>query len=121
MQPGYEVFCSDVKLCPTLCDPMACGTPGFPVPQYLLALAQVHVHCIGDAMQPCYPLSPFSPSVCSLSQHQGHFQRVRSSVRWPKYWNFSFSISPSNEYSRLISFRMDWFDLFGVQGTLTHI
>ena len=69
----------------------------------------------------CHPPSPplFSPSPLILSQHQGLFQWVSSShIRWPEYWSFSFSISPSNEYSGLISFRMDWFDLLAVQGTL---
>ena len=61
---------------------------------------------------------PVSPPAFSLSQHQGLFQWVSSSIRWPKYWSFSFSISPSNEYSGLISFRMDWLDLLAIQGTL---
>ena len=69
------------------------------------------------AIQLFHPLLSPSPPAFSLSQHQGLFQWV-SSIRWPKYWSFSFSISPSNEYSGLISFRMDWFDLLAVQGTL---
>ena len=72
----------------------------------------------GDAIQPSHPLSSPSPSAFNLSHHQGLFQWVSSLLRWPKYWCFSFSISPSNEYSGLISFRMDWLDLLAVQGTL---
>ena len=70
-----------------------------------------------DAIQPSHPLSSPSP-IFNLSQHQGLFRWVNSSHRWPKYWNFSFSISLSNEYSGLIPFRMDWLDLLAVQGTL---
>ena len=68
-------------------------------------------------MQPSHALPSPSPAV-NLSQHQGLFKRVSSSIRWPKYWSFSFSISPSNEHSGLISFRMDWLDLLADQGTL---
>ena len=63
-------------------------------------------------------LLPTSPSTFNLSQHQGLFRETVLHIRWPKYWSFSFSISPSNEYSGLISFRMDWLDLLAVQGTL---
>ena len=92
--------------------------PGFPAHHQHPELAQTHVHQVGDAIQPSHPLlSPFPPAL-NLSQHQGLFQRVGSCIRWPKYWSFSFSISPSNEYSVLISFRMDWLDLLAVQGTL---
>ena len=59
-----------------------------------------------------------SPPAFNHSQHQGLFTRVRSSIKWPKYWSFSFSISPSSEYSGLISFWMEWLDLLAVQGTL---
>ena len=89
----------------------------FPVLHYLLEFAQTHVHWVGDAVHPSYPLSPPSSPVFSLSQHQGLFQSVNFSHLWPKYWSFSFSISPSNEYSRLISFRIDWFYILAV-GTL---
>ena len=68
--------------------------------------------------QPSHPLASPSPLAFNLSQHQGLFQGVRFRIRWPKYWSFSFSISPSNEYSGLISFRKDWFGLLAVQGTL---
>ena len=96
---------------------MDCTRPGFPVLHYLLGFAEIHVHCVSDAIQPSHPLSPPSP-VLNLSQHQSLFQWVSSLHQWPKYWSFSFSISPSNEYSGLISLRFDWFDLLAVQGIL---
>ena len=74
-----------------------------------------HVHWVGDAIQSSHPLLSSSPPAFNLSQLQGLFQWGH--IRWPKYWSFSFSISPSNEYSGLISFRMDWLDLLAVQGT----
>ena len=104
------------QLCPTLCDPMDYSAPGFPVHHQLPKLAQIHVHRVCDAIQPSNPLSSPSPSF-NLSQHQGLFHSVLH-IRWPKYWSFSFNISPSNEYSGLISFRMGWLDLLAVQGTL---
>ena len=81
-------------------------------------LSTTHVHWVGDAILPPYPLSSPSPPAFNLPQHQGLFKWVNSSHQVAKYWNFSFSISPSNEYSGLISFRMDWLDLLSVQGTL---
>ena len=78
---------------------------------------QTHVHCVGDAIQSSHPLSSPSPPAFNLSQHQGLFQWVLH-IRWPKYRSFSFSISLSNEYSRLISFRMDWLNLLAAQETL---
>ena len=99
--------------------PMDCSTPGFPVNHQLLELAQTHVHRVSDVNQPSHPLSSPSIPAFNLAQHQGLFKWVSSFfIRWPKYWSFSFSISPSNEYSGLTSFRMDWFDLLAVQGTL---
>ena len=98
---------------------MNCSTPGFPVLHYLQEFAQSHDHWVSDAIQPSHPLSSPSPPALNLSQHQGFFPYwVGLHIRWPKYWSFSFSISPSNEYLRLISFRIDWFDLFAVQGIL---
>ena len=94
---------------------MDCTRPGFPVLHYLLGFAEIHVHWVSDAIQPSHPLSPPSP-VLNLSQHQSLFQWVSSFHRWPKYWSFSFSISPSNEYSGLICLRFYWFDLLAVQG-----
>ena len=97
---------------------MNCSTPGLPVHHQLQEFTQTPVHWIGDAIQPSHPLSSPSSPAFNLSQQQGLFKWVSSSIRWPKYWSFSFSISPSNEYSGLISIRMDWLDLLSVQGTL---
>ena len=110
----FKKFSSVAQSYPTLCDPMDCSTPGPPVHHQLPESTQTHVHCVGDAIQPSHPpLSP-SPPALNLSQHQGLFQRIR----WPKYWTFSLSISPSNEYSGRISFRIDWLNLLAVQRTL---
>ena len=76
------------------------------------SLLKTHVHWVSDAIQPSHPLLSLSPAF-NLSQHQGIFNKLVLHIRWPKYW--SFSISPSNEYSWLISFRMDWLDLLAVQ------
>ena len=115
----YYCFCFSVtKLCLTLCDPLDCSMPGFPVHHQFLELAQIHVHRVGDTIQPSHPLSSPSPPAFNLSQHQGLSSESVLCIRWPKYWSFSFSISPSNEYSGLISIRMDWLDLLAVQETL---
>ena len=95
--------------------PTGCDTPGSPVLHYLPEFAQTLVHWIGDAIQPSHALLPSSPPVLNLSQHQGLFHESALCIRWPKYWSFSFSVSPSNEYSGLISFRIDSFDLLAVQ------
>ena len=95
---------------------MDCSTPGFPIHHHLLS--QTHVHRVDDAVQPSHPLSSPSPPTFNLCQHQGLSSESALPIRWPKYWSFSFSISPSNEYSGLISFRIEWFDLLAVQGTL---
>ena len=110
--------CSVAKLYPTLCDPINCSTPGFPVLHYLPEFAQAHVQWVSDAIQPSHPLLPPPSLALSRSQHQGLFQELAPHIKWPKYWSFNFSISPANEYSGLISFRIDWFDLFACQGTL---
>ena len=97
---------------------MDCSTPGFPVHHQLLEFTQIHVHWVGDAVQSSYPLStPFLlpstfPSI-RVFTNESVLQ-----IRWPKYWRFNVSLSPSSEYSGLISFRMDWLDLLLVQGTL---
>ena len=102
--------------CSTLCDPMDCSMSGLPVHHQLAEFTQAHVHWVGDAIQPSHPLLPLLllssvfPSIRVFS-HESALQ-----VRWPNYW--SFSISPTNEYSGLISFRIDWVDLLAVQGTL---
>ena len=107
-----------------LCDPMNCSTPGLPVHHQLPEFTQTHVHRVGDAIQPSHPVSSSSPAAPNPSQHQSFpMSQVFSNestlhMRWPKYWSFSFSISPSNEHPGLISFRMHWLDLLAVQGTL---
>ena len=112
-------FSSVPQSCPTLCNPMDCSTPGLPVHRQLPELTQTHAHRVSDAIQPSHPLSSPSPPALNLSQHQGFFSNESVLwIRWPKYWSFSFSISPSNEYSGLISFRMNWLDLLAVQGAL---
>ena len=78
---------------------------------------QTRVYSVGDAIPPSHPLSSLSPPTFNLAQHQGLSNKSVLHIRWPKYWSLSFSISPSNEYSGLISFRMDWLDLLAVQGT----
>ena len=104
--------------CPTLCHPMNCSTTGFSVHYQLLELAHTLFHQIGDAIQSSYPMLSPSPPAFKLFQHQGLFYEPTLSIRWPKYWSFSFSISPSNEYSGLISFRVNWFYLLAIQGTI---
>ena len=102
----------------TLCYPMDCSTPGFPVHHQLPELTQTHVLRVGDAIQPSHPLLSPSPPAFNLSGIRVFSSESPLRIRWPKYWSFSFSISPSNEYSGLISFRIGWFDLLAVQGTL---
>ena len=110
-------FSSVVQSCLTLCDPMDCSTPGHPVHHQLPEFIQTHVHWVGDAIQPSDPLlSPSPPSIFPSIRVFSNESAL--CIRWPKYWSFSFSISLSNEYSGPISFRMDWFDLLAVQGTL---
>ena len=97
------------------------GTPWTAACQASLSFTISHCllrHWVSDTIQPSQPLSHPSPLALSLSQHQGLFQWVSSSHQMPKYWSFSFSSSPSNEYLGLISFRIDWFDLLTIQGTL---
>ena len=93
-----------------------CITSGFPLYHQLPEPAQIHVHQVGDAIQPSHPLSPLllPPLIFPSTRVFSNESVLR--IRWPKYGNFSFSISPSNEYSGLISFRMDWLDLLAVQG-----
>ena len=97
------------------------STPGLPVHHQLPEFTQTHVHWFGDAIQLPHPLWSPSPPAPNPSQHQSLFQWVNSSMRWPKYWCFSFSISPYNEHPGLISFRKDWLDLLAVQGTLKRL
>ena len=110
--------CSVAQSCPTLCDTMDCNMPGFSVLNHLLDLAQTHVRRVDDAIQPCYPLSSPSPSASIFLSIRVFSNELTLDIRWPKYWSFSFTISPSSEYSGFISFRIDWFDLLAVQGIL---
>ena len=91
--------------------------PGFPVLHHLPQFAQIHVHWVSDGNQPPHPVLPLSPAF-NASQYQGLSDNSALHILFPKYWRFSFSINPSNEYSGLISFRIDWFDLLAVHGTL---
>ena len=101
----------------TLSDPVDCSSPGFPVHHQLLEFTQKHVHWVGHALQPSHCL--LCPSAAfNLSQIRVSSNESVLHIRGPKYWSFHFSISPSNEYSGLIFFRIDCFDLFAVQGTL---
>ena len=99
------------------CHPMNYSTPGLPVHHQLPEFTQTHVHRVSDAIQPSHPLlsppPPPIPSSIRVFSNESAFL-----MRWPKYWSFSSSISPSNEHLGLISFKMDWLDLPAVQGTL---
>ena len=97
---------------------MDCSLPGLPLHHQLLEFTQTHVLRVGDAIQPSHPLSSPSPPAFNLSQHRVFSNKSALRIRWPKYWSLSFSISPSNEYSGLISFRIDSLDLLAIQGTL---
>ena len=103
--------------CPTLCDPVNHSTSGLPVHHQHPELTQTHVHRVGDAIQPSHPLSSPSPPAPNPTSIRVFSSESTLHMRWPKYWSFHFSISPSNEHSGLISFRMDWLDLLAVQGT----
>ena len=110
----WRLFCFQESLC-------CCWvTKSCPIPwtasglHHLPEFAQVHVHRTGDAIQPCHPLLSPSPSALNLSQIRIFSNESAIHIRWPKYWSFGFSLSPSNECLRLISFRTDWFDLLTV-------
>ena len=111
-------FSSVAQSCLTLCDPMNCSTPGFPVltnSQSSLKLMSIESVMPSSHLILCHPLL-LPPSIFPSIRIFSNESVLH--IRWPKYWTFSFSISPSNEYSGLISFRMDWLDLLAVQGTL---
>ena len=110
-------YCSVAKSCPVLCDPLDCTRRASLVLHCLSEFAQTHVCWVGDVIQPSHPLSP--PCLAfNLSSITVFSKESVLRIRCPEYWSFSFSMSPSNEYSRLISFRIDWSDLFAVQGTI---
>ena len=118
---SYVVFSVQFS-CPVMSDslqPLDRSTPGLPVHHQFPESTQTHVHRVGDAIQPSHPLLSLSPPAPSLFPSIRIFSNESAlCIRWPKYWNFSFNISPSNEHPGLISFRMDWLDLHAVQGTL---
>ena len=105
-------YCRVAQSYLTLCNPMDCSTPGFRVLHYLLEHAQTQAHWVDDASNHLILLPSIFPSISVFSSE------LAFCIRWPKYWSFSFCISPSSEYSGFISFRVDWFDLLAVQGTL---
>ena len=111
----WSQFSSVTQLSLTLCNTMNHCMPGLLVYHQLLESTQTHVHCVGDAIQPSHPLL-LLPSIFPSNRVFSNESALR--IRWPNYWNFSFNISPSNEHSGLISFRMDWLDLLAVQSTL---
>ena len=101
-----------------LWDSIDCSKPGFPNHHQLPVLTQTHVHWIDEAIHRLILCRPLLLPLSIFPSHRPFSNESVLRIRWPKYWSFSFSISPSNEYSRLISFRMDWLDLLAVQGTL---
>ena len=108
-------FRSVILSCPTLCDPTNHSTPGLPVHHQLMEFTQTHVHRVSDAIQLSHPLSsllilPATPPSIRVFSNESTLH-----MRWPKYWSFSLSISPSDEHPGLISFRMNWLDLLAVQ------
>ena len=100
---------------------MDCSMPGFPVHHQLPELTQTHVHRVSDAIQSSHPLSSPSPPPSIFPSIRVFSKESVPCIRWPKYWSFSYSISPSNEHPGLISFRMDRLDLLAVQGTLNSL
>ena len=111
-------FSSVAQSCLTLYNPMDCSLPGLPVHHQLPGFTQTHVHRVGDAIQPSHPLPSPSPPAFNFPSIRVFSNESVLHIRWPKYWSFSVSICPPNEYLGLISFRMDWLDLLAVQGTL---
>ena len=109
---------SVTQSCPTLCKTMDCSMPGLPVHHQLQELAQTHVHSVGEVIQPSHPLYLLCLLPSIFASIRVFSNESAFCIRWPKYWSFSFSISPSNKYSWLISCRIDWLDLLELQGTL---
>ena len=110
--------CSVTKSCRTLCGPMDCSSPGFPVLHYLPELAQTHIHRVSDAIQPSHPLSSPSPPSPNPSQHQGLFQWVGSSHQVAKVLELRLQHQSFQRIFRVDFFRTDWLDFLTVQGTL---
>ena len=111
-------FSAVAQSCLTLCDPIDCSMPGFPVHHQLQELAQTHVHQVSDAFQPSHPLSSHLLLPSTFPSIRVFSKESVLHIRWPKCWSCSLSICPSKEYLGLISFRFDWFGLLAVQGTL---
>ena len=111
-------FSSVPQSCPALCDPKDSSMPDLPVHRQLPEFTQTHVHWVGDAIQPSHPLSSLLLPPSIFPSTRVFSNKSVLCIKWPKYWSFSFSISPSNKYSVLMSFRIDWLDLLAVQGTL---
>ena len=111
-------FSSVAQSCPTLCDSMNCSMPGLPVQHQLPEFTQIHIHWVGDAIQPSHPLSSPSPPALNLSQHQGLFQWVSSSHEVAKVLEFQLQHQSYQWTPRTVSFRIDWLDFLAAQGTL---
>ena len=111
LKQAYHIGCSVTQSCPTICKRMDCSPPGFPVLHHLSELTHTHVHWVGDAInhlilsRSLLLLPSIFPSIRFFSNESA------LCIRWPKYWGFSFNISPSSEYLVLISFKINWFDL----------
>ena len=110
--------CSTTHSCPTLCNPVDCGTQGFPVHHHLLELAQTHIHWVSDAIQLSHPLMSLSPPAFYVSEHHSLFHWVSSFHQVARVLELQLQHQFFQQYSELISFRVDWFDLVAVQGTL---
>ena len=117
LKPSFQ-FSSVTQSWLTLCNPMDCSMPGFPVHHQLPGLTQTFVLWVDNVIQPSHPLSSPSPPTFNLSSIRVFSKDSVLCTKWPKYWSFTFSISPSKEYSGLISLRIDLLNLPAVQGTL---
>ena len=111
-------FSSVAQSCLTVCELVDDSTPGLSIHHQLTEFTQTRVHWVDDAIQQSPPLLSLSPPTFNLSHIRVFPNESVLHIMWPKYWSFSFSISPSNEYSRMIFFRMDWLDLLAVQRIL---
>ena len=108
------LYCSVTKSCLTLCNPMDCNTLGFPILHYLSEFIQTHVHWVSDVIQPSHLFCPLVFLPLNFPSIRVFSNELALRIRWPNYWRFS--ISSSNEYSGLMSFRIDWFDLLAARG-----
>ena len=113
--------CSVIKSCLTLCDTINSSMPIFPVLHYLQELARTYVHWVGDANQASHSHCPLLLLPSVFPNIRVFSNELAVCIRWPKFWSFTFRISPSNGYSGLIYFRIDWFDLLAFQGILNSL